>query len=67
MKLMFFTVVVAGMLLAGVSCERHAWDDTKKLHEKHGGHDADSEKAGHGEDAGHDKDAGHQEGGGEGH
>jgi hypothetical protein len=31
-------VVVA--FLAGVACERHSWEETKVLHEQHGGHGA---------------------------
>ena len=46
----------AGLFL--VSCERHDWEDTKVLHEKHG-HSAHGEGHGddHGADHGGDKDA----------
>lgn len=44
---------VAGLFLGSVSCERHSWDETKALHEKHGhgaghgeGHDAHGEHKG---------------------
>ena len=59
MRSMFFASLTAGAFLIGVSCERHDWEETKILHESHGGHDEDS---GHKEEgAGHDKDAGHEE------
>lgn len=62
MKSMFFAAVTAGLMLAGVSCERHAWDETKKLHEKHGGHAEHVESAGHGEGEAPEA-GGHEEGG----
>jgi len=31
-------LAAAGLFLAAVSCERHEWEDTKILHESHGGH-----------------------------
>ena len=66
MKMMLLAWMAAGMMLAGVSCERHSWDETRKLHEKHGGHSDHADKAGHGQ--GNDtKAAGHEEGGGEKH
>jgi hypothetical protein len=36
---------VAGLLFGSVSCERHSWDETKALHEKHGhgGHEEHAE------------------------
>ena len=37
---------VAGLFLGSVSCERHSWDDTKALHEKHG-HGAHDDHAEH--------------------
>lgn len=37
MKTIF--LVTAGLFLAMVSCERHEWEETKALHEPHGGHD----------------------------
>jgi hypothetical protein len=36
---------VAGLFLGSVSCERHSWDETKALHEKHG-HGGHEEHAG---------------------
>ncbi|MEM1084513.1 MAG: hypothetical protein AAGI48_10400 [Verrucomicrobiota bacterium] len=39
-----------GLFLAAVSCERHSWEDTKVLHEKHDekGHgDKEGEKEEH--------------------
>jgi len=66
---MFFASLAAAAFLLGVSCERHDWDDTKVLHQPHGGHAEHGEEAGHGdagghkaEGGGHDKDAGHEEG-----
>lgn len=31
-----FATAAAGLLLCSVSCERHEWEETKALHEKHG-------------------------------
>ena len=42
-----FAAAAAGLFLSSVSCERHDWDEVKKLHESHGAHGA-----GHGEHAG---------------
>jgi hypothetical protein len=42
---------VVGLFLGSVSCERHSWDDTKALHEKHG-HGAHEEHGGHDEHKG---------------
>lgn len=39
MKLFSFLVLVVA--LVGVSCERHDFEETKKLHEKHGADHAD--------------------------
>ncbi|MCW1887349.1 hypothetical protein OKA04_21610 [Luteolibacter flavescens] len=44
-----FAAAAAGLFLFATSCERHEWEETRKLHEKHG-------HASHGE--GHD-DHGH--------
>jgi len=33
-----FAAAAAGLFLSSVSCERHSWEETKALHEKHGGH-----------------------------
>jgi len=63
MKLMLFAAAAAGLMLGGVSCERHSWDETKKLHEKHGGDDGHAEAAGHAEGSGAEA-SGHEEGGG---
>ena len=38
-----FAAAAAGLFLVATSCERHEWEETKKLHEKHG------HSAGHGE------------------
>ncbi len=43
-----FAAAAAGLFLVATSCERHEWEKTKKLHEKHG-HDSHGE--GHGEAA----------------
>lgn len=42
MRLLFLSSLVVGAYLLGASCERHDWEETKKLHEQHGGHDKDS-------------------------
>jgi len=31
-----FAAAAAGLFLSSVSCERHDWEETKALHEKHG-------------------------------
>jgi hypothetical protein len=31
-----FAAAAAGLFLSSVSCERHSWEETKALHEKHG-------------------------------
>lgn len=31
-----FAAAAAGLFLSSVSCERHEWEETKALHEKHG-------------------------------
>lgn len=31
-----FAAAAAGLFLSSVSCERHSWEETKVLHEKHG-------------------------------
>jgi hypothetical protein len=41
-----FPMLLAVAAVAFVSCERHDWEETKKLHEQHHG-------AGHGEHADH--------------
>ena len=48
---------VAGLFLGSVSCERHSCDETKALHEKHGGG-----HGGHEEHAKHDDHADHKGG-----
>lgn len=48
-----FPMLLAVAAVAFVSCERHDWEETKKLHEQHHG-------AGHGEHAEH-AEAGHTE------
>ncbi|MCW1922787.1 hypothetical protein OKA05_09515 [Luteolibacter arcticus] len=50
-----FAAAAAGLFLVATSCERHEWEETRKLHEKHGhaahgeGHDAAHGEA-HGDD-----------------
>ena len=51
-----FAAAAAGLFLSSVSCERHSWEETKKLHETHGGHG----HAEHGEE--HHDSADHAEG-----
>lgn len=46
-------LVAACMVLAGifgVSCERHSWEETKPLHQPHGGHGS-----GHGGEGSHEQ------------
>ena len=31
-----FAAAASGLFLCSVSCERHSWEETKALHEKHG-------------------------------
>jgi hypothetical protein len=31
-----FAAAATGLFLSSVSCERHEWEETKALHEKHG-------------------------------
>jgi len=51
-----FAAAAAGLFLVATSCERHEWEETKKLHEKHGhaahgeGHEAAHGEAAHGEE-----------------
>jgi hypothetical protein len=45
-----FAAAATGLFLSSVSCERHDWEETKALHEKHG-HGASHGDAGHGADA----------------
>lgn len=40
-----FAAAAAGLFLFATSCERHDWEETRKLHEKHG-------HASHGEEHG---------------
>lgn len=49
-----FPMLLAVAAVAFVSCERHDWEETKKLHEQHHG-------AGHGEHAHGDHPATHDE------
>lgn len=55
-----FAAAAAGLFLSSVSCERHSWEETKALHEKHGhaehGAEHGAEHAGpekHGEEKAH--------------
>lgn len=44
---------VFATLLFGASCEKHSWEETKKLHHHGGGHEE-----GHGDSADHDAESG---------
>jgi hypothetical protein len=47
----------AGLFLSSISCERHEWEETKVLHQKHGHGASDGDKHGkekHGEEKSHD-------------
>lgn len=44
-----FAAAAAGLFLSSVSCERHDWEETKALHEKHG-HGASHGDSEHGAD-----------------
>ena len=57
-----FAAAAAGLFLSSVSCERHSWEETKALHEQHGGH---AHADGHGEHK--DGEHGHAEKHGEEH
>jgi len=52
-----FAAATAALFLCSVSCERHEWEETKALHEKHGhgaSHGEDSHGAeGHGAEKAH--------------
>jgi len=37
MKKFLVILALAGMALSCGACERHAWQETKALHEQHGG------------------------------
>lgn len=51
-------LAAAGLFLAAVSCERHEWEETKVLHESHGGHEGgDHAEHADGEHADHEGDA----------
>ena len=60
----FASLVFAAILvLFGASCEKHSWEETKKLHH----HGDNSAEEGHGDDhdaEGHDKADEHDHGGG---
>jgi len=49
-----FSLLLAAIAFFGASCERHDFEETRKLHE-HGDHHGDS----HGDDHGHDHGDGH--------
>lgn len=51
-----FPMLLAVAAVAFVSCERHDWEETKKLHEQHHGA-AHGEHAEHGEPAAHAEEA----------
>jgi hypothetical protein len=42
----FISLLILAVAMLGVSCERHDFDETKKLNEKHDSH---SSAAGHGD------------------
>lgn len=44
-----FYLLAASLFFVSVSCERHDWEDTKKLHETHGhdSHDSGSDEGDH--------------------
>ncbi len=60
MKRVLFALALVSFALASGSCNRHSWEDSKVLYEKHGsGHDDDGDKHhndGDGDGDGHDKD-----------
>ncbi|MGE9270918.1 MAG: hypothetical protein ACQKBU_08965 [Verrucomicrobiales bacterium] len=41
----FLSLLAVAVFLSAVSCERHSYEETKILHESHGGHDEHSEEA----------------------
>lgn len=52
---LFAAAAAAGLFLAATSCERHEWEETKQLHEKHGhaSHGEDHGDGHHGEEKAH--------------
>lgn len=48
-----FPMLLAATAVAFVSCERHDWEDTKKLHEQHHGAGHAAEGHGHADHAEH--------------
>jgi hypothetical protein len=42
-------VASLSLLMFGAACDRHSWEDTRKLHQPHGGHGE------HGDHGDHDK------------
>jgi len=52
---MKFSLIALSLCVLGVSCERHDFEETKKLHESHGSHA--THDAGHGDDHGAEKKA----------
>lgn len=68
MKKIVIVSSVVGLALGSGACERHAWEDTKALHEQHGhgagdaghgGHAADAAGGEHGSSGQGDKAGGH--------
>jgi len=53
---MKFFLIALPVCVLGFSCERHDFEETKRLHQSHGshggGHDAGHGEAGHGDDHG---------------
>ncbi len=43
-------LLAAAAFLAGVSCERHSFEETKALHEQHKDHAEEGDHADHGQD-----------------
>jgi ABC-type Zn2+ transport system substrate-binding protein/surface adhesin len=60
MKALTLIVSSLTLLIGFSSCEKHDWEDTKKLYETHDDHghgDHGHDDHGHGKDAGHKDDA----------
>ncbi len=53
-------LIALPLCVLGFSCERHDFEETKQLHEKHDSHAAGGHEAAHGNEGGHGKkDDGH--------
>ena len=57
MNIRLRVITVAGAVAVGAgSCERHAWEETKRLHEAHGSHGHGADRAAsHGDDGAADE------------